>query len=32
MPNPRGNKTVSELAGLLTDSRTDAFPAFTSGK
>ncbi len=25
-PNPRGEKMVHELAGLLTDSRPDAFP------
>lgn len=30
-PNPRGEKMVHELAGLLTDSRPDAFPVFTSG-
>ena len=27
-PNPRGEKMVSELAGLLTDSRPDAFPTY----
>ena len=27
-PNPRGEKMVPELAGLLTDSRPDAFPTY----
>ena len=28
-PNPRGEKMVHELAGLLTDSRPDAFPTLS---